>query len=367
MPLATSSREGKVRAPGAPVLAAALLLLLAVLSCSSNRGRLAYVATGEGVFAYRINRHSGAASAVLGSPFVAKTSATTATSLAGIAVHSSDRFLYVTNQSDNTISKFTIDSLSGALTEMLPRTTTGLAPGPILLDSSGSFLFVADQVSNDVSVFSVGSNGALSPVSNASVGSTPSGLALPSSGNFLFVAVPNFSAVYAFSVSSGSLSAVPGSPFLLTSGVASAAIDPQGRFLYVPNPPQNTVSGFAIRAGGSLSPIPGSPFAAGTTPVAAGVDPSGSFLYVANSGSTSLSQYTIDSSSGALTAITKTTATVGSNPRFLVFDPGAKILYVGNIGSRSISELTINSDGSLSSTGNTIPLSSVPQALALTK
>ncbi|MBV9342213.1 MAG: beta-propeller fold lactonase family protein, partial [Acidobacteria bacterium] len=276
-------------------------LLHVLTACSSNQGRLAYVATGEGVFAFRINSHSGAPTEVLGSPFVAKTSATTATSPAGIAVHTSDRFLYVTNQSDNTIFKFTINSLSGALTEVLPRTAAGLGPGPMVLDASGSFLFVGNQVSNDVSVFSVGTNGALSAASTVSVGSAPSSLALPSSGNFLFVAVPNFSAIYVFSVSSGSLNPVNGSPFLLSSGVASVGVDPQGRFLYVPNPSQNTVSGFAIQSAGALSPIPGSPFSAGTAPVAAGVDPSGSFLYVANFGSTNLSQYTINSSNGAVT------------------------------------------------------------------
>ena len=344
----------------------AIVVLLPILTaCSSNQGRLAYVATGEGVFAYRVNRHSGAALEVFGSPFVAKTSPTSATSPAGIMMHPSNRFLYVSNQNDNTISRFTIDSVSGALTEALPRTATGLAPGPMLLDTSGNFLFVADQVSNDVSVFSVGASGALSPVSTASVGASPSALALPTSGNLLFVAVPNFSVIYVFGVSSGSLSPVPGSPFPISSGVASVAADPQGRFLYVPNPSQNTVSGFAIQSGGALTPIPGSPFAAGTTPVAAGVGPSGGFLYVANSGSTSLSQYTINSSSGVLTAVTSTTATVGTNPEFLVFDPGGKLLFVGNVGARSISELTINSDGSLSPSSS-FPVNSVPRALALT-
>src|SRR5262249_44775422 len=156
-------------------------------------------------------------------------------------------------------------------------------------------LFVANQRSNDVSAFSVSATGALSLVSRVFLASTPAALASPASGNLLFVALPNLSAVGVFSVSSGSLSLVPGAPFFVRGGVASVAVDSQGKFLFVPNPSQNTISGFVIQPGGSLTGIPGSPFATGTAPAAALVGPSGGFLYVSNSGDSTLSQYSITS------------------------------------------------------------------------
>jgi len=331
-------------------------------SCgSSNPSHLAYVAGGQGVSAYRINNRSGSAAAILGSPFVAGNSPSS------VVVHPSNRFLFVANQVDSTISLFKIDSTSGALTEVLPRTNAGFSPAAMTMDAGGNFLFVANQGSNDVTVFSVSSTGALSQLPGSfPVGSVPAGLALAmtSSGNFLFVPVPNFSSIYAFSVSSGSLQFV-GSSFVV-NGVAGIAVDPGGHFLYATNPSANTVSGFAIQSGGTLSPVPGVTFAAGTVPVAAAVDLSGKYLYVANSGSLTLSQYTIDATTGDLTASTKTAPTAGSNPAFIVDDPAGKFVFVGNAGGRSITEMLINSDGSLT-VANTISLGFVPRWLAATK
>jgi 6-phosphogluconolactonase len=343
------------------VISAALVAsTLGMLSAcgSSNPSHLAYVAGGRGVSAYRINNRSGSAAAILGSPFLAGNSPSS------VVVHASNRFLFVANQVDSTISLFRIDSTSGTLTEVLPRTNAGLFPSAMTMDAGGNFLFVANQGSNDVTVFSVSSTGALSQVSNFSVGSVPAGLAITSSGNFLFVPVPNFSSIYAFSVSSGALQFV--GSFFVVNGVAGIAVDPGGNFLYATNPSANTVSGFAIQPGGTLSPVPGVTFAAGTVPVAAAVDLSGKYLYVANSGSTVISQYTIDATTGDLTALTKTAATAGSNPAFIVDDRGGKFVFVGNTGASSITEMLINSDGSLT-VANTISLGFVPRWLAATK
>ncbi len=342
------------------VISAALLpATLGILSAcgSSSASHLAYVAGGQGVSAYRINNRSGNAAAILGSPFVAGNSPSS------VVVHPSNRFLYVANQVDSTISLFKIDSTSGALTEVLPRTNAGFSPAAMTMDAGGNFLFVANQGSNDVTVFSVSSTGALSNPSSFPVGSVPAGFAV-TSGNFLFVPVPNFSSIYAFSVSSGSLQFI--GSFFVVNGVAGIAVDPSGHFLYATNPSANTVSGFAIQSGGTLSPVPGLTFAAGTVPVAAAVDLSGNYLYVANSGSTTISQYTIDATTGDLTALTKTAPTAGSNPAFIVVDPGGKFIFVGNTGGSSISEMLINSDGSLTA-ANTINLGFVPRWLAATK
>lgn len=369
--LSASTRAGKFgKRAGVRSWIPALGLLLAVgvlSSCSSQSTHLAYVAGGSnGIFGYRIKNGNGAVTNIFTSPFLF------GDSTFGLVVHPSNQFAFVVNQQDGTISRLNIDLTSGALTETLPRTPAGLSPGPMIQDSGGTFLFVADQGLNQILVFSVGANGSLSQVSSAAVGSTPTGLALASTG-FLFVPVPTFSAIYVFSVSSGSLTPVCSSsgpvcsPFKVTNGVASIAVDPGGKFLYATNPSTNTVSGFAIQSAGNLTPVPGVVFATGTSPAAAAVDPSGKFLYVTNAGATTLSQYTIDSATGDLTALTTTSPSVGSNPQFIEFDPDQKFVYVGNLGSKSITQLTINSDGSLSGTSNTILVGAVPRALAFTK
>ncbi len=75
----------------------------------------------------------------------------------------------------------------------------------------------------------------------------------------------------------------------------SVTVDPSGKFAYVANSGSSNVSAYTINATtGALTAVPGSPFAAGTTPVSVTVDPSGKFAYVANSGSDTVSAYTID-------------------------------------------------------------------------
>jgi 6-phosphogluconolactonase len=339
---------------------------------------LAYVtAGGDGIFAFRIRDGNGVITQVFSSPFLPQDS------VFGIVVHPSNQFAFVANQRDGSISLLSIDATSGALTEKLPRTSAGISPGPMILNSDGSFLFVADQGLNQVLVFSVSGSGSLSRVASAQVGSTPAGLTLASSG-VLFVPVPNFSAVYVFTVSSGTLMPVCSgtgpvcSPFIVNHGVAPfLGVDPAGKFLYVPNPATSTVSGFVIGSGGGLTPVPGIDFSTGTTttsgtspttiPVAATVDPTGKFLYVANSNTTTATAFNIDPNTGDLTAFTTTAFGVGSNPEFIVFDPDNKFMYVADSGSKSITQLFFNSNGSLSSTGNTLTIGSVPLGLAFTK
>ena len=112
--------------------------------------------------------------------------------------------------------------------------------------------------------------------------------------------------------------------------------------------------------------MPGLTFGTGTAPVAAVVDPTGSFLYVANSGSSSISQFKIDATTGALTALTTPTVGVGTNPVFMVTDPNGQFVFVGNTGSKSVTEFSFKSDGTLINS-QTINIGFVPRSLAATK
>ncbi|MCU1269360.1 MAG: hypothetical protein JWN74_654 [Acidobacteriaceae bacterium] len=377
--MSTSSRPENTRANPfasrlrASGLAAVVSLTLAIaIGCSSSPSRFAYVATGQGIYAFRMNKRTGAGSLIFGSPFVTKISPTTAAAPSSVVVHPSNPFLYAANQNTNTISLFKINSTTGALTEVLPRTAlvtssggVGLSPAVMTMDSAGTFLFVGNQVTNDVWVYSIGSSGALTFVSSAQVGASPTGLTLAVSGSFLYVPVPTFSAIYVFSVSSGTLTQV-GSPLVVNGGVGQLGIDPNGHFLYVPNPSFNTVTVLKIQSDGSLVARPGL-FATGTTPVAADTNTTGAFLYVANSGSTNLSQFQVDSTTGGLTPLTATVAGTGTNPESILTDPDAKFIFVINQQSNSITEYTINTNGTLATTGNSLQLSVAPRSLSVTR
>jgi 6-phosphogluconolactonase (cycloisomerase 2 family) len=351
----------------------ALLALSALCSCSSSKTRFGYVATGQGVFAFRMDAGTGAASQIFGSPFVAKTNASFgAASASSVIVHPSNKFLYVADQDIDSISLFDIDSTTGALTEVQPRTAlttsaggVGLSPAVLTMDSSGQFLFVANQATNDVWVFSIGPSGALTFVSSAQLAAAPGGLTLSASGNLLYVPVPAVSAVYVFGVNGGTLTQV-GTPFIVSGGVGTLAVDPGGNFLYVPNPSADTVTVLRIQSDGSLTFGSGA-FATGLTPTAAATNPTGAYLYVANFGATNLSQYQVDSASGTLTPLTTATASTGTQPLSILIDPDAKFAFVVNQQSRSVTEFTFNSNGTLGTTNNALQLNVEPRSFSITK
>jgi DNA-binding beta-propeller fold protein YncE len=90
------------------------------------------------------------------------------------------------------------------------------------------------------------------------------------------------------------------------TGPESVAIDPLGRFLYVANSGDGTVSGFTINASGQLTSVGAATATGGgssTTTTAVTVDISGQYLYVANGDAGTVSTFTIDQSSGVLNAV----------------------------------------------------------------
>jgi hypothetical protein len=96
-------RKGRPRYSTSLAAALALLAVGILPGCSTPGVRFGYVATGEGIYAFRVDAVTGAATVVVGSPYVAKTNPTSATSTSSVAVYPSNRFLFATNQDTNNI------------------------------------------------------------------------------------------------------------------------------------------------------------------------------------------------------------------------------------------------------------------------
>ena len=83
-----------------------------------------------------------------------------------VIVSPGDRYLYASNQGDNSIAGFRLDA-SGAMTEMpgTPFANAPLARVPVgmAIDPLGRFLFAANEGTNGVSVLRIGPDGALAP------------------------------------------------------------------------------------------------------------------------------------------------------------------------------------------------------------
>jgi 6-phosphogluconolactonase (cycloisomerase 2 family) len=195
---------------------------------------------------------------------------------------------------------------------------------PGLPQPTTEFLYVADSVNNVVWQYQVNmSTGVLTnPPSQSQVrsfpaGTTPSGVAVDPCYRFVYVSdlqtnqisafticngLPTQSAQHCPQTPDGSLVAVSGSPFSLTTGNGPGPIvvDPFGKFVYVLDTLSSQISTFQI------SPISGSitagPIAAtGLQPISIAIRGDDNWLFVTNFQSATLSQYSITPSNGALT------------------------------------------------------------------
>jgi 6-phosphogluconolactonase len=276
------------------------------------------------------------------------------------ALSSGAGVLYVTGQGDSSISAFSLNLGSGALSAIGNVIGTGAVPAAIAVTPAVNALFVANSGSNSISSYTINSDGTLTAASGTTkTGTTPTALAIDPAGKFLFVANQGSSSVSVFTISGSALAAVAGSPFTtipaglsypngtLPSGVVVSA---SGKFLYVANELANFVSAFSVNSSGALTPL-GVPFYdTGLGPAGLAISPNGGFLYIANSGSPSnnISAFAIcdavvntcanvNSPDGTLTPVTGSPFPAGLGPVAIAFDPAFAFAYVVDKGSNQIS------------------------------
>lgn len=322
------------------------LALAGLVSCGSTTGHFVYVAlpsTNSGsIAAYREAGSSGVLTAVPNSPFTAGSGAH------GIVIHPSNKFLYVTNSTANTVSLFNIAS-NGGLTEVTPAASVGAGPNLIVMDSGGAFLYVANSLAGNISVFSISSSdGKLTAVAGSPfpVGATPLAMTLSPSGNLLFVTSGNnLGLISVFNVSSGVLAAA-GSPIQINQRAPeSVVVDKTGGFLYTANFADGTISIFAISSSGGLTQQVNSPLNINYAgPLALMIDQLGPWLYIADS--SNIAAYSLPSS-GAPTLLTGSPFSA-SGALLLAQDPGGKVIFVAS--ATSITSYRVTSSGSTAGT-----------------
>lgn len=321
------------------ILATSFLCGLA--GCGSSH-HTAYITTplSSSVSAFRVDNHSGQFSEIPGSPYPAGISPSV------ILVHPNHKFAYVSNGGENDVSLFKINT-NFSLTEILPRAPAGTNPSSMSMDPTGKFLYVCNSgyiggvASNTVSIYTIdATSGALSEVGQpVNVGFNPVYLTVSPSGKFLYVANGAAGTLSAFTIgSSGGLTQIAGSPYLLTgSGAGSQgppgpnwiAIDPQEHFLFVANLLANAIGAYAINSTtGALTAVTGQPFNTGIGPSSVTFDKTGQYLYVTNLNSSNVSAYFV-AKTGVPTQLGGSPYSAGSNPAIAQLDPSGQFLYVG--------------------------------------
>jgi len=278
-------------------------------------GKFAYVANYDSsdVSTYTINSRTGVLTA----------SGRTALGAAplSITIDPSGRFAYLANSLGNDVLMYAMDPDTGALTsigstvrETGPLQTPWDGPNSVTVDPLGRFAYVAirgdggDMSSGSVSVYAINPKSGVLTFTGRADGSCgasvslcgPRSVAIDRSSKFA-IAVGEFGGVslYAMNATTGILTSLD---TVHTGRSRAVALDPTGKFAYVPNLESNDVSTYTIDVGGgTLTPTGTIP--AGSNPSAIAIAPSGEFAYVTNYGSNEVSIYSIDAVTGALTLI----------------------------------------------------------------
>jgi 6-phosphogluconolactonase (cycloisomerase 2 family) len=236
----------------------------------------------------------------------------TVVSVASLAMDPVGRFLYVSSPQDQ-VRAYSINQTDGTLSEVpgMPFALGGVAR-ELQVDPTGRFLYVANETLGALNAFAIDqTTGALSALPGSPFTALPSvgGIEIDPAGERVYGVSRVAGAIAGFSLdaSTGALTPLAGSPFTATSTSCSMAIHPLANFAFVANAgtaADGSVSTFSIAPGGALTQVQGSPVPAGSGPCSAAVHPSGGFVYVANSGSANVSAYSINATTGVLTALT---------------------------------------------------------------
>jgi 6-phosphogluconolactonase (cycloisomerase 2 family) len=185
--------------------------------------------------------------------------------------------------------------------QMATATLSASAPGP-------NALYAVDTAnpSGGVLAYTIDTAGSLTPVAGSPF------LALPNSeansllvvNSYLVVTLTSTAsltdmgkvAVLSIDQNSGTLTAVPGSPFTVGNNPGALAMD-SSNHLFVLNNADHTVSAFSVASNGMLSPA-GITVAAGSA--TGGIAAYLTYLYVADTNAGSILTFTIDATTGAL-------------------------------------------------------------------
>jgi 6-phosphogluconolactonase len=287
------------------------------------------------------------------------------------------RFLFAGNGGQGRATAFAIDPASGALTRLGDASTAGMGymaeVTHLSVHPTGRWLLVDHFDSGHVAVLPIAADGTLgAPADIQRPAPEAHQIVSDASGRHVFVPCRsgNIVAQYGFDAQTGKLTPAspPSVPASAGAGPRHMAFHPNGKWAYVINELNGTMTSFQYDAAAGLLSAPEtvSTVPAGVTETAAAhvvVHPSGKFVYGSNRTHNSVAIFGVDATTGRLSVIGhETGGGVIKTPRDFGVDPSGQYLIVANMGSSSVVVFRIDgSTGTLSRIGGTVSVPSGPQ------
>ncbi|HVT48742.1 MAG TPA: lactonase family protein [Vicinamibacterales bacterium] len=302
-----------------------------------------------------------------------------------LALHPNGRFLYAVNEthdaagkSGGSVTSFAIDAKTGLLTKLNTQPSGGADPAHLVVDRTGQNVLVANYTSGTVEVLPIAADGSLKAPSaviqhtgssvNPRRQSSAHAHAVTVDATNRFVYVDDLGLdkvmIYRFDAATGKLT--PNDPPFATApagaGPRHMVFDASGTHAYLINEMGCTITSFtcntttgALTAGDTISALP-----PGVDPQPSwgaaeiALLPSGRVLYASTRGHDSITHFAVDASSGSLSYV-ENQPSGGKTPRGFGIDPSGTYLIAANQDSNSVTVFRIDPDtGHLTSTGQTL-------------
>jgi 6-phosphogluconolactonase len=281
-----------------------------------------------------------------------------------LAIHPSRRFLYAVSEVETLggkktggVSAFAINPKTGDLTLLNQQPSKGGGPCHLVVDHEGKHVLVANYGGGSASALPIQADGRLDEASGfvqhrgTSVnpqrqeGPHAHSINLDAANRFAFVADLGLDKVLIYHYDSGKGELTPNDPPAAAvdpgAGPRHFAFHPTGRFAYVINELQSTVTAFRYDSDqGSLKPLQTistlpKGFKGNSWTAEVQVHPSGKFLYGSNRGHDSVAVFSVDTQTGELTLVGHQGSQI-KTPRNFGIDPTGTFLLVANQDGNSI-------------------------------
>jgi 6-phosphogluconolactonase (cycloisomerase 2 family) len=286
-----------------------------------------------------INATTGVALAVgVGTSTITANEGTTLTGTATLTVSAANaRYAYVGNvgNTGSIISEYSVAAATGTFTSI--GTISALQPQQVLVHPNGLWVYclcsgASTTLSNLYNVTPLTGVLTASAISDAVGTGAYNHAVIDPTGQFMFVVdggnPPTVPSVQSFAISQtdGSLKSV--TKIATGNSPADVQIDHTGKYLYVENNADNTVSQYTVAADGTLAAQTPATVSTGLGPQYSTIDPANKYLYVANNLDSSISIFPIDGTTGLLGTATKVTITGATSVGNVAVDPTNKYVYV---------------------------------------
>ncbi|WP_397453252.1 lactonase family protein [Pseudomonas sp. NA-150] len=284
--------------------------------------------------------------------------------------------LYCVHGDLSEVSSFAIDAKTGELSKLNTVSTQGKNPVHLSVDPTNNFLAVANYAAGSFALFPIQDDGSLGSSSIPELlpgeagphrveqsGSHPHMIPFDPSGRFLVIPDKGLDGVFVYRVQNNNAKLTATQVSMVKSregsGPRHIVFAPGGKYAYVVNELDSTVTGFAYEAeqgvltAQEILPTLPSNFTGNSRAAAIAMAPSGKYLYVSNRGHDSVATFSIEENGGF--SIKGHTPSLGRKPRFMNLTPDGSRLLVANEESDNIISFDVDrATGGLTANGQSI-------------